>query len=82
VNGSLSARDIRTRSRRTCASGKNIGRTCGGTISKQTEGRPQMPLRLAQQLIESGAQFPSFFASEHFLDPATVVLQYCCGTNN
>jgi len=35
-----------------------------------------MPLRLAQQLIESGAQFPSFFASEHFLDPATVVLQY------
>ena len=31
ANGSLSARDIRSRSRRTSASGRNTGLTCGGT---------------------------------------------------
>ena len=35
-----------------------------------------MPLRLAEQLVESGTQFLGFLASEHFLDPATMALQY------
>jgi hypothetical protein len=37
ANGSLSARDIRSRSRRTSASGRNTGRTCGGTLASSSE---------------------------------------------
>ena len=75
TNGSLSARDIRFRSRRTSASGRNIGLTSGGTLGQQRERRLQMLLRLADQLIERRAQFRRLLAGKHLFHPAAVLLQ-------
>ena len=49
AKGSLSARDIRFRSRRTSASGRKAGRASGGTVGSSCERRLQMRPRLAEQ---------------------------------
>ena len=53
------ARDIRARSPRTSASGRNTGRTVGGTCGKQSFGRLQMPPRLADQLVDRRPRAPA-----------------------
>ena len=75
TNGSLSARDIRCRSRRTSASGRNTGRTSRRHVRQQRERRLQMLPRLADQLIQRRAQFRRLLAGEHLLHAAAVLLQ-------
>ena len=83
ANGSLSARDIRSRSRPTSASGRNTGLTSGGTLCQQRERRLQMPARFADQLIQRRAQFRRLLAREHlFHRRCRGCSSNCSGTNN
>ena len=75
VNRLLSARDIRLRSRRTSASGRNSGRTSGGALAKQLKRGFQMPARLADELIQRRAQLRRLLAREHLFHAAAVALQ-------
>ena len=75
TKGSLSARDIRLRSRRTSASGRKAGRTSAGTSASSVSAVSRWFLRLADQLIDRRARSRRLLAGKDLFEAAAVLSQ-------
>ena len=75
ANKSLSARDIRLRSRRTSANGRNSGRTSGGAVASNSNAVFKCPRASPIELIQRRAQLRRLLACEYLFHAAAVTFQ-------